>query len=1236
MSLVNLYPLFNPPPALIASAAPGSVGVATTTGGSGAPGAAGAAGVAATISVGSTLTSAPGSSASVVNTGSASAAVLQFTIPQGAPGAGVSSGSAISCVSLTAATGSFSTLLAGTGSFVQLAATAASVSSLAAATGSISTLFAGTGSFVSLSAPAATLSSLAAATGSVSTLLAGTGSFVQLSAASLAATSLTASSAYAATGSISTLLAGTGSFVQLAATAASVSSLAAATGSISTLLGGTGSFVQLSSTAATVASLAAATGSISTLFAGTGSFVQLSATAGSVSSLSAATGSISTLYGGTGSFVQLYAATGSISTLLAGTGSFVQLAATAASVSSLAAATGSISTLLAGTGSFVQLSATAASVSSLTAATGSISTLLGGTVSAARLTATQLSAGTGTFNTVIAATGSFVNFSAATGSVANNLNVGGVLAASAMTTYTVAAPGGLQGLYLSYPTQNDAGLYAYTNIRLHSGSTQGQQTNVLVAGPSSVQVNQALLGPKNTLDDGAGNMTVQGALSGASASFVSLAATAASVSSFAAATGSISTLLAGTGSFVQLSATAASVSSLAAATGSISTLLAGTGSFVQLSAAAASVSSLAAATGYYSAGLSTARLAATAASVSSLVAATGSLGQLLLTGSASPATLTLDSNGNSTFSSGLTVPGNLTGTTASFSGTGTFATLLSTTSRSQFSTVSSAFVSQGSAQFTTLAASGVVQITQLGAGTGSFGSLTAGTGSFVSLAAGTGSFGLLLAGTGSFASQVVGSTGSVMNQSTVLSQNSAWLLRSVGSSANAPSAANTFSVVASDTGLPVLTATQLGRLTTGNIAGLGSTLDDGQGGMLLTGGSFQVQSSGTSLLSVNQSAGLRSLRNVLDDAKGNLVVAATGSFSQLQTSSLTVSGSGSVSGNLFANAMTTYSIGSPGQAGLGFAYPGQNDAALYAVSYIRLHGDSSQGQATNQLVVGGGQVKCNAPLLSQYNTLDNGAGSVVVAAALNINQGGTAITGTQLACAQSSGAFFTNAVAGDSVIRNQTNANIRLGFFGASGAQAASLTLGYPYAVATRNNTLDDGASGNMTALGRMTAASVQLSNTTLLPGGTASTSLTLPVVSGTVALAPQFICFAHSSTGFAISSNQLAYSSAAFVGSNGCSYSGPTITLPSTACLYQVSLCITATVSASSTGAVLLTGSGNSIQLGPLASYTVNTSSSAQSLTISYSGIVNNTAGMAASFYFATQNLTGVVGGSLSFRQIS
>ena len=206
---------------------------------------------------------------------------------------------------------------------------------------------------------------------------------------------------------------------------------------------------------------------------------------------------------------------------------------------------------------------------------------------------------------------------------------------------------------------------------------------------------------------------------------------------------------------------------------------------------------------------------------------------------------------------------------------------------------------------------------------------------------------------------------------------------------------------------------------------------------------------------------LSSQNNTLDDGKGNLIVAATGSFTNLQTGSLNVSGSGNVASNLFANSMQTYSIGAPGTAGLTFAYAGQNDAALYAVTYIRLHGDSTQGQATNQLVVGGGQVKCNVPLLTQFNTLDNGAGSATIAAALNINQSGTGITGTQLICAPSTGSFFTNVVAGDSIMRNQTNTNVRLGFVGASGTQAASLNLGYPYAVTTKNNTVDDG-NGNM------------------------------------------------------------------------------------------------------------------------------------------------------------------------------
>ena len=58
----------------------------------GAVGATGPAGVAATVSVGTVTTGPAGSQASVTNTGTASGAVLNFTIPQGAPGTGGSGG----------------------------------------------------------------------------------------------------------------------------------------------------------------------------------------------------------------------------------------------------------------------------------------------------------------------------------------------------------------------------------------------------------------------------------------------------------------------------------------------------------------------------------------------------------------------------------------------------------------------------------------------------------------------------------------------------------------------------------------------------------------------------------------------------------------------------------------------------------------------------------------------------------------------------------------------------------------------------------------------------------------------------------------------------------------------------------------------------------------------------------------------------------------------------------------
>ncbi len=60
---------------------------------SGAAGPSGAAGTSATVQVGTVTTGLPGSSASVVNTGTSTAAVLNFTIPQGNAGAAGSSGS---------------------------------------------------------------------------------------------------------------------------------------------------------------------------------------------------------------------------------------------------------------------------------------------------------------------------------------------------------------------------------------------------------------------------------------------------------------------------------------------------------------------------------------------------------------------------------------------------------------------------------------------------------------------------------------------------------------------------------------------------------------------------------------------------------------------------------------------------------------------------------------------------------------------------------------------------------------------------------------------------------------------------------------------------------------------------------------------------------------------------------------------------------------------------------------
>lgn len=64
----------------------GDKGETGDTGATGAAGSDGEDGLAATISVGTTTTGTPGSNASVTNTGSTSAAILDFVIPEGQPG----------------------------------------------------------------------------------------------------------------------------------------------------------------------------------------------------------------------------------------------------------------------------------------------------------------------------------------------------------------------------------------------------------------------------------------------------------------------------------------------------------------------------------------------------------------------------------------------------------------------------------------------------------------------------------------------------------------------------------------------------------------------------------------------------------------------------------------------------------------------------------------------------------------------------------------------------------------------------------------------------------------------------------------------------------------------------------------------------------------------------------------------------------------------------------------------
>lgn len=95
-------------------------------GDTGATGATGATGTAASVSVGSTTTGAAGTSASVSNSGTSSAAILNFTIPQGATGATGATGAAGPNTVTTSTSTSFTGLFKGNGT--SLVATTATIS----------------------------------------------------------------------------------------------------------------------------------------------------------------------------------------------------------------------------------------------------------------------------------------------------------------------------------------------------------------------------------------------------------------------------------------------------------------------------------------------------------------------------------------------------------------------------------------------------------------------------------------------------------------------------------------------------------------------------------------------------------------------------------------------------------------------------------------------------------------------------------------------------------------------------------------------------------------------------------------------------------------------------------------------------------------------------------------------------------------------------------------------------
>ena len=261
----------------------------------------------------------------------------------------------------------------------------------------------------------------------------------------------------------------------------------------------------------------------------------------------------------------------------------------------------------------------------------------------------------------------------------------------------------------SYPTNLYGTIYVPSLSTLNGGSSGGTGTGA--TGPTGPAGSPGAPGPAGnsgpTGPAGSSGPTGPAGSSGPTGPTGSFTGGNASITTLTAGTGSFISLTAGTGTFLQLLST-------------------GTGASIGLGNTKITSSGVALT---YQTPIS---FASSASGSSSSTLASDANGALTASSG-----LTLGGNLTGTsaaLSSGLTVQGNITGSTLSLSGSLTGASANFTgTVKSQFVNVSGSLVNTGSTNLSTLGVSGIAQATQLSAGTGTFISLSAGTGTFGNL-----------------------------------------------------------------------------------------------------------------------------------------------------------------------------------------------------------------------------------------------------------------------------------------------------------------------------------------------------------------------------------------------------------------------------------------------------------------------------------------------------------------------